>query len=454
MRNRFFSIILATLVLSAIAINFTHAYFFRNQRLILIDHQLSESSRILLSSPEFRQAVHQPKTLEDTISKVLLGARIGKVFILRDAEENILSESFNVALLGVEIPTEPEWITIDDKEQFVRVRNVVVPGKPKMVFQVGLVLNHNFVDWEIVDSRTQNYIIGIVAAVFFASVLLTFFLLSPLRLLTSHLKETTLRLTDLKDIDPLPKPLLRYPDSFWARSDEFSGLIRNVQGLIDRINLNYKLTRSWTFQMAHELKTPLAVMRASLEAMQTRKELAESNFAVIDKEISQMSGIISQFLDWAEIESTRVQRNLHALKVKAVLREVTTRLSSIGPERIILSVDKDFSIIALPGHVEQLFVNLITNALKYSPSDSQVIITVSNFHVSIKDQGSGIPAKVLEHLGQPFNVGGDGREGNGLGLAWVISVAKLYGWKLQLVTSKKGTEAILHFPNEDDTQER
>lgn len=421
---------------------------------MLIDKQIAESSQILLSSPLFLEAVREPKGLEDTISRVLLGARIGKVFILRNAEGKILSESFNVALLGVELPTKPEWITIDANEQFVRVRNVSVPTEPGMVFQVGLVLDHNFINWEIIDARTQNYIIGIVAAVFLASVLLTFFLLSPLRLLISHLKETTVRLSDLRDIDPLPKPLLRYPNSFWAGSDEFSSLIQSVQALIDRINLNYKLTRSWTFQMAHELKTPLAVMRAGLETMQNRNELHRENFNVIDKEISQMSGIISQFLDWAEIESTRVQKNLHALRVKTVLREVTQRLGQIGPERLVLRIEKDFSIIALPGHVEQLFVNLVTNALKYSPSESQVEIHVLNQKVVIRDRGRGLPLKVREHLGQPFNVGDDGREGNGLGLAWVISVAKLYEWKVQFQTTKEGMDAVLHFPNEDDTQEQ
>lgn len=452
LRNRFFVIILATLILSALGISFVHAYFFKNQRLILIDRQISEGSNLLLSSKEFNQAVRSPKTLEETISKVLLGARIGKVFVLRDHEGKILSESFNVALLGVTIPTQPEWVTIETAEQYVRVRNLLIPGPSPLIFQVGLVLDRNFINWEIVDRRTQNYISGIVVFLFCASVLLTFFLLAPLRLLISHLKESTARLGDLRDVDSLPKPLLKYEESFWARSDEFSSLVKNVQALIDRINLNYKLTRSWTFQMAHELKTPLAVMRAGLESMQRKQELKPENMKVINNEISQMSGIITQFLDWAEIESIRFQKNLHALKVKTLLNDVVQRLSQISPGRLEIRIEKEFSIIANPGHVEQLFLNLITNALKYSPVSQPVKILLTHQQVRIKDFGSGIPTKVLDRLGEPFNVGDDGREGNGLGLAWVKSVAKLYNWKLEFISSAQGTEAILHFPNEDDTE--
>lgn len=449
MRNRFFFIILASLILSAAGVTSIHAYFFQNQRLLLIDRQITEISEILIHSEEFKKAIRQPRTLDETISKVLGSRRIGKIFVLRDENNKILSQNFNVALIGVEIPTHPEWATVESTNEHVRVRNIEIK-ESESVFQVGLVINRYFINWEIIDAQLIYFVLGVVVLLFFASVLLTFYLLEPLRILISHLRDTTSRLVDLQDLSPLPKKLHIYQNRAWARSDEFSSLVGNVQALIDRINLNYKLTRSWTFQMAHELKTPLSLLRTDLETQMKRNEISPENFRSFATEIDHMSEIIGQFLEWAEVESTRVQKHLHANKLNAVVQSLVTRLDKLSPNRLKLTVDKEFSVICNPGHLEQLLLNLLTNALKYS-GNQQVLVVIKNHRLEITDLGPGIPESVKVRLGEPFNVGPDSGGGHGLGLAWVSSVAKLYGWKLTLESNGLGTRAVLLFPTEEET---
>ena len=441
---------MASLILSAVGISFIHSYFFRNQRLLLIDQQIEEASALLFSSPEFQKAVHDPKRLDEIISKVLVSKRIGKVFVLRDKDGKILSQNFNVALIGVELPTTPEWATAESSNEFVRIQNFRIPGPEKYMFQLGLSLNKNFIDWEVIDKRGYNYIFGIVLILFFASVPLTLFLMQPLRILITHLRSATSRLISHQELEPLPKPLLDFRKSYWGQGDEFSDLIGNVGELMDRININYKMTRSWTAQMAHELKTPLSVMRASLETIAKKNELPVESSRSLVREIDKMSLIIGQFLDWAEIESKQVQKNLYSIKMQVIVREVVDQLKGLSADRIQLETQNEFSVIANPMHLEQMISNLLTNALKFSPGDKKVEVSIQNRRLIVRDYGLGISAKVKARLGEPFNVGTEAQSGNGLGLAWVSSVAKLYGWKFEIRSNSDGTRAQIDFPSEEN----
>lgn len=452
MRNRFFIIILTTLILAAVGINFVHVYFFKTQRLKLIDKQIGESSVALVNSPVFIKSTENLSTIEEALTNVLEGSRIGKVFVLRDEHSKIIYQSFNVGLLKTDLPTQPEWVEVHTTDEFVRLKNIQLPGSRHLILQVGLVLDRNFLNWEIVDQRVINYVSGIVIAVFGASVLLTLILLSPLRLLISHLSEVTSNLGNLKDVRPLPKQVLKFTEGFWARSDEFSGLVRTTQMLIDRINLNHKITRSWTLQMAHELKTPLAILSAEVESKKKMGLLPEPFAQDAFKEIHQMSDIITQFLDWAELENSQLQKDLHALKIKNMVKSIVSRLDKISPDRIVVNIDSDFSVFANPIHLDLMIMNLLTNALKFSPPSEKVELKIIGHRLEIQDRGLGISKAVLERLGQPFNIGihsQEGLAGNGLGLAWVSTIAKLYQWDINIYSNGSGTEAVIRFPEQE-----
>lgn len=450
MRNRFFFIILSTLIFSAVAINLVHANFFKSQRLKLIDKQIAESSSALLNSVEFTKSVGNIKEIEDTISKVLKGARIGKVFILRNSKSEIIYQSFNVGLLATDIPTQKEWVAVETNEEYIRVRNTPLSENSEITLQVGLVLDRNFINWEIVDTRVIAYVTGIVLVLFIASALLTLVLLAPLRHLISHLQETTSHLIYKKDISGLPKGLLKYAGRSWANSDEFSNLLNTIQKLINRINLNHKMIRSWTIQMAHELKTPLAVMNVDTLAKKKAHTIPDEYSNDMVSEIQKISDIITQFLDWAEIENSPIQHNIHALKMSSVIKEIACRLDKIAQGRIQLQITSELTVFANPQHLDQLISNLVTNALKFSRDSKPIILILNENSLRVKDFGPGIPKDVLERIGEPFNIGPTKeKKGNGLGLAWVSTISKLYHWHLKIKCDLEGTEIEVRFPIEE-----
>lgn len=428
--------------------NWIAIYFFKNQRLELIDEQIDRGTRILSESGKFKEAASTLKGLETVISEVMGSERIGKVFLIRDRGDRILFQSGNMDLLQTELPTSPQWVTIQAKDQYVRIFNT--PLSSSRLLQVGLVLDHNFVNWSIVNTETVVFITALVIVLFVIAVLLTIVLLSPIRLLNSHLVRATSDLSNLKDVNPLPSTLLRFTEGFWSRSDEFASLIATVERLISRINLNYKLTRSWTLQMAHELKTPLAIVRAETEAERKGGKVPERFAGVLLSEVDWMSETITQFLTWAELENSRPQKTLHVLKVGSVVASVRERLETICKQRIKVDVRGDVSVAASPGHLDQLVTNLLSNACKFAPDDSEITVSVANRRLTVRDRGPGIPPEVLERFGEPFNVGSGKSarrmKGNGLGLAWVKTVSKLYGWRLTIESSSTGTEIGVEFP--------
>lgn len=425
-----------------------HDYFFSRQRVKLIDAQLKETTELLLNSKEFRVAVSNPKTLEHEISKILRGRRIGKVFAIRSKEGAVLFESENLNLIQIKPPISPRKVSVETDEQFIRVINAEVPENSGSILQVAVVLDRNFITWQILNYKVANYIIAIVTVLFAVSVLLTLLLLSPLRMLISHLSRATADLSNLKEVEPLPRSFLKFTDGLWSRSDEFGKLIEAVGKLIRRINLNHKLTRSWTYQMAHELKTPLAVISAVTESRSKLGEIAPAAAKAISTEVKQMSGTINEFLDWAELESSHLSKELHSIKVSKMLRHIATRIENIEPNRLLIKTEDEISVFAKPVHLDQLMTNLITNALKFSAGQGPVVVELVGRELRVKDLGAGVPSEVLERLGEPFNVGSNEHGdlvGSGLGLAWAVTIARLYGWKFDLETSSQGTIAKLDF---------
>lgn len=452
MKIRLFTIILFSLICSVIGVNFVHTYFYKTQRLKLIDSQILDSSNILLNSEEFSSSLKNKEHIDEAISLALKGSKIGKIFVITDSNSQIIFESINVSLLEKALPTEPEWITIESGNEFVRIRNVKL-NKRKLILQVGLVLDRNFINWEIVDARLVFYIIGLVFVLTAISFFLTFISMSPLNSLTAHMSLITKDLVFLRNIKPLPTKLLKSTEAIWKTSNEIKILLTSVQTLIDRINTNNRLTKGWTQQMAHELKTPLAIIRAEAKSI-NNTNIDQSTIEIV-KEVDTAAEMISQFLTWASIESSGVPSDIHSVRISPLILSIKTRLNKVYFDRLVISnqpKESDFLIFANPIHIELVLTNLIENALKYSIAKSSVEIILGPNTVSIINLGSEIPKDVLDRFGQPFNQGPTDEKpkiGYGLGLATVASIIKIYNWKIKFERiEKRKTKITVFFPQE------
>jgi len=210
---------------------------------------------------------------------------------------------------------------------------------------------------------------------------------------------------------------------------------------------------------AHELRTPLTLMRTSLDLALRRERSPEELKAALGEareEVVRLTALASRLLDTVAVGKGEFQRaptDLAALAlvaadaVRAVAQErgVTVRVDA--PETATATVHAE--------SVRQAIDNLLSNALKFAPKDSEVVLAVKRqpqaWVVSVRDQGPGIPAAQREAMFEPFHRAPGASGGAGLGLTIVREVARRHGGRAQIVEAAKGTEVTIELPLSPDS---
>lgn len=449
LKFRFFLILLIALSIVGITLSVSFSFYLNNARLELLDIQLRESAVTLVNSEladikkiNFEQA-------EELISEELGSNRIGKIFIIRNSNGEIVFKSGSASLMDINPPNTPQTFTYKVKGQTVRILNLNLPKVEDRTLQVGAIIDPTLSDWGFISNKLTIYLIIILIPILVFSFILTNYLLNPLKILANHIEIAAKDLQDMRPVPGLPKKLIQYTDGSLQNNDEFAALVHNTNNLLERININYKMTRPWTYQLAHEIKTPLSILTFDVESLAAEKLKDQGLISSMNEQIERISNTVSQFLEWASVENTQQKNNLFALRISNTIEDLTHGLERLFPGRIEYTTKEDFIVIANPQHLQQLISNILTNALHYSPSDKKVKIETIDNSLIISDSGSGIPKEVYERLGQPFNSGPlssqQKHKRSGLGLAWINTITKLYNWNLDVDSHHNGTVITVKF---------
>jgi two-component system sensor histidine kinase QseC len=196
----------------------------------------------------------------------------------------------------------------------------------------------------------------------------------------------------------------------------------------------------------------MALLEAQVAEAQQNGRIGDKLATSILCEIFEVSETVTTFLTWAEVENATGQKRLHVIRAFKLVEDIAARLESTFPGRVELNLIDDFNVMSNIQHLEQALNNLIFNALVYSPANETVRVIVGERTIRVVDRGSGIPSEVMQRFGEPFNKGEGqraslNRKANGLGLALVQSISKLYEWNLRISTDSSGTRACIAFPN-------
>lgn len=438
LRLRFFIIIFLVLFIVGVSSALLYNYFLHKERLALLDAQLKETATVLVGSELANLKMAEIARAEDILSNELGEEQIGKFFVLRGKNDDILYESTSSKLLPIdEVPQTPKWVTIKAKGQYIRALNISIPQKIGRTLQVGAVIEQEILSPSYWTKNTFIYILSNLVTGLFVSFFLTSILLKPLTKLSDFFKQITSKEESHSMLPNLPKNLFL---ANIIKKDEYSLLLKSLDSLIDRINKGYKISRFWSFQMAHELKTPLAILETDVEIASRENKISDNFADEIRASIADISNTISTFLSWAEIENIQLANRNYKVSVNNIADEVVKKLSKKYPGRIKENFKFNLETQCIPQHIELLIQNLLVNALKYTVGE--VVIETSQKSIRISDNGKGISQKVREHLGEPFNVdkGSDqSQHGSGLGLAFIYSICNLYEWDISLDTGVKGT---------------
>ena len=218
---------------------------------------------------------------------------------------------------------------------------------------------------------------------------------------------------------------LRLPETGMPR--EVLPLVRAVNHAFDRLDAGFRGQREFTADAAHELRTPLAILRTQIDMIEDR-EIAEP----LRHDVESMSRLVNQLLEISELETLVVAEDESA-DIVAIAAEVAAFLAPLAlSQRKTIAVTGARRPVRVRGSGDALVRavrNLVENALAYtSPATTVEIAVAKEGVIRVMDRGPGIPKTDREHIFQRFWRRDRRRGGNaGLGLAIVARIAQMHG---------------------------
>ncbi|WYP28114.1 ATP-binding protein [Alkalihalobacillus sp. FSL W8-0930] len=217
--------------------------------------------------------------------------------------------------------------------------------------------------------------------------------------------------------------------------------------------------------VSHELRTPLSSILGFTELMIDRElkpARQEKYLRTIHKETNRLTNLINDFLDLQRMESNVQSYNKSSFNVKELVIEVIAKYEPMYKEHqfMIRDLANQTFVWADPNRIEQVLVNLVSNAVKFSPNGGHVEVVMVNkgteLHIHINDEGLGIPESEIDKLFTKFHRidNSDRRKigGTGLGLPIVKEIMEAHGGSVSVKsTLGAGSTFILSFPY--DSQE-
>jgi cell cycle sensor histidine kinase DivJ len=217
--------------------------------------------------------------------------------------------------------------------------------------------------------------------------------------------------------------------------------------------------------MSHELRTPLNAIMGFSDVMRQRifgdltPRYAEYADLIHDAG-GHLLDLINDVLDMSKIEAERYELSREALDarepVQAALRLMRLQADEAGIHLRGVLPSEPLAMQADRRALKQIVLNLVSNALKFTPKGGQVTVSLqalagAGVELSVSDTGVGIATEDLERLGRPFEQAGDlkqQRQGTGLGLSLVRALAELHGGSMMIESRLgEGTAVIVRLPD-------
>jgi signal transduction histidine kinase len=223
------------------------------------------------------------------------------------------------------------------------------------------------------------------------------------------------------------------------RFDETLHTVERLEEL-DRLKDDFMATAS------HEIRTPLTViMGAGLTLERRWQDLDEPTrlelLRAMNRNSKTLEGLVSSLLDFARLGAETQHLNFGPCSVDALVGGVATRLGPLFADHVFsMEIGSDLAVVGDPGLLERILDNLLANAAKHTPPGSHVQLSVKaedgTVILAVEDDGPGIAAEDVVHLGERFYRGGDRNsrptKGLGLGLALVRETLELHGSALEI----------------------
>ncbi|MFC2028419.1 sensor histidine kinase [Chloroflexota bacterium] len=290
--------------------------------------------------------------------------------------------------------------------------------------------------------RTLFYILLVTTLVsMFLSGILSWFVigraLSPIQTVT----DTALQISHANDLS-------RRIPYHGSDKDEIGLLILSFNETLERLEKLFTSQQRFLADVSHELRTPLTVIKANADLLRMMNEIDLESLDSIKDETDRLTRMVGDLLLLAQADTGKLPLSFKQVELDCLLLDVLKDLHLLAGNRIQLKI-VDIDQILVNGDIDrlqQVLVNLISNAIKYTPGDGIVSLTLrkeeDQAKLTIRDNGPGIPQEDLPHIFERFYRAEKSRtrsksSGFGLGLSIAYWIVNAHGGSIE-VQSKEG----------------
>jgi signal transduction histidine kinase len=217
-----------------------------------------------------------------------------------------------------------------------------------------------------------------------------------------------------------------------------------TEELSKKIQDQEELRKRLTSDVAHELRTPLATLQSHLEAMiDGIWEPTPQRLSFCYDELIRLTRLISDLNELSIIESDKIQLKIKELELSQLLNDTLENFRPLFLEKSIIlhrQIEKEVRFKGDNDRLKQIFVNILSNAYKYTPENGEVTVrltvTPGKLMIEVKDTGIGISKEDLPYIFERFYRGDKSRNresgGAGIGLTITKALVEAHGGVLQV----------------------
>ncbi len=237
-------------------------------------------------------------------------------------------------------------------------------------------------------------------------------------------------------------------DEMGLLANSLNTLASRMQEKISQLELQEQIRREFVANVAHEIKTPLAIMQGFTETMvdglvKTEKEREEYLYHILD-EINRLKRLVNEVLDLKRMEERHFDFDREPCDLREIIDRVQRKLTQLIVEKGIcleVGIEKRLPHVSCNSdRIERVLINLIDNAIRHTPNGGKIALHVTSkanqVHLRISDSGMGIAPEDLPMIWERFYKGDKSRTrvqgGTGLGLAIVKRIVEGHGGQINV----------------------